>query len=71
MADETDPKVSEDGRREELPPPAATKASILKARAATNLQALINKQQHGWAKPEDYVAYIDDLIAASLAAFEQ
>jgi hypothetical protein len=69
MADETD-NAREEGRREELPAPAHTKASILKARAATNLRELIRKEQHGWAKPEDYVAYIDDLMAASLAAWE-
>jgi hypothetical protein len=43
------------------------RAGSLKARHATELQELVNRQIRGWAKPEEYVAFVDGIVEAAVA----
>jgi hypothetical protein len=43
------------------------RAGSLKARDATELQELVNRQIRGWPKPEEYVAFVDGIVEAAVA----
>jgi hypothetical protein len=50
---------------------AASRARVWRARAANSLREVVRIVNRGWATPEDYVAFRDDLIEAAVAAVQE
>jgi hypothetical protein len=49
---------------------AASRARVWRARAANTLREVVRIVNRGWATPEDYVAFEDELIKAAVAAVQ-
>jgi hypothetical protein len=50
---------------------AASRARTWKARAAASVREVVRIVNRGWATPEDYVAFTDDLIETAVAAVQE